>query len=573
MEKSWVYRWLFASPNSRGGLFWLGLSIAVAVVYGILGYSEAFQDTYVVQDDARQHVFWMQRWLDPELFPNDLIADYFQSVAPLGYSKFYQGFVYLFGVDPFLLNKLLPLILAAIATFYAFRFTCEMFPIPLAGFLGTLLLNLSLWMKDDISSATPRAFVYPLFLAFLYYFSRKALFPCLIAIALTGLFYPQYILVEGGIITLAMLFYRRWYVFYSTGLAVVFLVIAAYAFKSSAYDPIISLEYAKSLPEFWDDGRSAFFDRDGIDFWITDGRSGFFPENMPTIVWLSVLLPVLQQFPKSFPLVQKITGNVAILPQMILAGFGWFFLAHALLFRLHLPNRYTTHGLRIVMALAAGMAIAILIDRIFQWQRNRRGGWLVGKYTVVFSLLAAIVFHYPLFLQDLPKMGYEVGEATQVYQFFQQQPRDITIASIAEEANNLPSFSQRSIFVGREYAIPYQLGYYQPFRQKAIATVQAQYTMELSTLQTFIRDNQISFWLLHRSAFIPDYIDNHEWLQGFLTDDFPDDAFVQTVKTAMANLKTGKIPAIAQTIEKCSQLETDKFFVLDAGCIAKMETN
>jgi hypothetical protein len=579
MHKSLVYRWLFASPNWLGNIFWLGLSVALPVFYGRLGYLEAFQvwhqiipEPYVVQDDARQHVFWMQRWLDPQLFPNDLIADYFQSVAPFGYSQFYKAFVDL-GIDPFLFNKLLPPFLAAIATIYAFRFCYQILPVPLACFLATLLLNLSLWMNDDIPSATPRAFVYPFFLAFLYYFSRQALFPCLIAIALTGLFYPQYVLVEGGILTLAILFYRRWYVFYGTGLAVVFLVLAAYAFKSSDFGPTISLEYAKSLPEFWEEGRSSFFDRDWIDFWITGGRSGFFPEKTsPIVVWLAVLFPFLLKFSQHFPLTKRITSNLAILPQIVIAGFGLFFLAHTFLFSLHLPSRYTSHSLKIVMALAAGMAIAIFIDYIFQWQRQRRGIWLLGKYTVVFSILAAMVFHYPLFIDnsDLPNMQHRHGRAIQIYRFFQEQPKNITIASIAEEANNIPSLSKRSIFVGREYAIPYQLGYYNPFRQRAIATVRAQYTLELSTLQKFIQDNQISFWLLHRSAFVPEYINNHRWLEGFLTHDFPNDVFVKTVKTAMANLKSGKVPAIARTIERCSQVKTDKSIVLDATCITDM---
>ena len=43
-----------------------------------------------MQDDARQHVFWMQRFIDSELFPHDLIADYFQSVAPTGYTTLYR---------------------------------------------------------------------------------------------------------------------------------------------------------------------------------------------------------------------------------------------------------------------------------------------------------------------------------------------------------------------------------------------------------------------------------------------------------------------------------------------------
>lgn len=63
--------------------FWFSLSLTFSAIYSILGLREAFSSEYVVQDDARQHVFWMLRFLDPELFPQDLIANYFQSVAPL----------------------------------------------------------------------------------------------------------------------------------------------------------------------------------------------------------------------------------------------------------------------------------------------------------------------------------------------------------------------------------------------------------------------------------------------------------------------------------------------------------
>ncbi|WP_199248376.1 hypothetical protein [[Phormidium] sp. ETS-05] len=59
-------------------------SITFAIIYGIMALQKAFKTPYVVQDDARQHVFWMQRFIDPELFPDDFITDYFQSVAPGG---------------------------------------------------------------------------------------------------------------------------------------------------------------------------------------------------------------------------------------------------------------------------------------------------------------------------------------------------------------------------------------------------------------------------------------------------------------------------------------------------------
>lgn len=84
--------------NSRM-VFWFSLSLTFAAMYGLLGLRQAFSGEYVVQDDARQHIFWMRRFLDPALFPNDLIADYFQSVVPWGYSTFYRLFAAV-GIDP-----------------------------------------------------------------------------------------------------------------------------------------------------------------------------------------------------------------------------------------------------------------------------------------------------------------------------------------------------------------------------------------------------------------------------------------------------------------------------------------
>src|SRR5215208_192506 len=118
-------------------------------------------------------VFWMERFLDPQLFPNDLIADYFQSVAPTGYSALYNLMAHL-GVHPMLLNKLLPMALGFITTAYCFLLCLRILPVPGAAFFSTLILNQSIWMQDDLVSATPRAFLYPLFLAFLYYLVKDA---------------------------------------------------------------------------------------------------------------------------------------------------------------------------------------------------------------------------------------------------------------------------------------------------------------------------------------------------------------------------------------------------------------
>ena len=93
-------------PLKNQVVFWFSLSMTFSVLYAILGLQKAFASEYVVQDDARQHVFWMLRYIDANLFPSDLIADYFQSVAPAGYSNLYR--IISFGINPIYLNKHLP---------------------------------------------------------------------------------------------------------------------------------------------------------------------------------------------------------------------------------------------------------------------------------------------------------------------------------------------------------------------------------------------------------------------------------------------------------------------------------
>ncbi|MGL5192685.1 MAG: hypothetical protein ACRC8Y_03630, partial [Chroococcales cyanobacterium] len=195
-----------ATPKSAV-IFWFSLSLTVAAVYGIGGLQQAFSADLVVQDDARQHVFWMQRFLEPGLFPNDLIADYFQSVAPAGYALFYRAIAAV-GIAPLLLSKLLPPLLGLITTAFCFGVTMELFPVPIAGFMASVLLNQSLWMQDGLISATPKAFVYPLFLPFLYYFLHKNSLATGICIALLGLFYPQYVLIVAVILLLQAVAYK-----------------------------------------------------------------------------------------------------------------------------------------------------------------------------------------------------------------------------------------------------------------------------------------------------------------------------------------------------------------------------
>lgn len=534
---------------NKSVLLWLTISLLFAIFYGILGLQKAFRGEYVAQDDAREYVFWMQRFVNPELLPNDLIADYFKSITPFGYTAIYKLMASL-GIYPLLLSKFLPIVLGLIITIYCFWLCFEIFPVPIAGFISTLLLNQSLWFKSDLVSATPKSFVYPLLLAFLYYLLRESwLIICLI-IVLEGLFYPPLLLISLGILFIRL---RSNYFWLVAILGLAFIVMLPYALTSSEFGPVVTASQAGKMPEFWPGGRHPFFDTNPWRFWLIGQHSGILPPLMPPLIWLGLFLPMVLRDVSRFPLVNLVKSQVNILPQIIVVSLTLFFAAHTFFLKLFFPTRYTIHSLRIVMAIAAAIALTVILDNFFRaYQQKRRVWQLVLTVTLAFILVL-----YPNLSGRFPTTDYRQSGESALYKFLQQQSQDSLIASLSDEADNIPTFGQRSIFVSREYALPFHLGYYSPIRQRTIDLIRAQYSPNLAAAKQLIQKYGVDFWLLERTAFKLEYLTQKSWLKSF-----------QPVFTEAVNsLEHGTTPALAKLTSHCSVLETQNFIVLKADCI------
>lgn len=551
-------------------VFWFVVSLTFSVFFANKALHQAFANPFIVQDDARQHVFWMERFLDPQLFPDDLIANYFQSVAPAGYSAFYNLMAH-FGLDPLVMNKLLPMALGLIATTYCFLLCQRILPSPGAAFFSTLILNQSIWMQDDLVSATPRAFLYPLFLAFLYYLVKGSRGACLAVIALQGLFYPSTVFITAGVLVLSLVTFERRrlrvsrvrhdYLFCAAGLAIVMCVLLFYAFKLRGVGPVITASEARALPEFLPGGRTSFFGYDFWRFWVTRKRSGLLPdpllEDLP--LYAALLLPLVIYYRRAFPLAQKITESINILPRIILTSLFMFAAAHVMLFRLHHPNRYTQHSLRIVFAIAAGASIAIMLDGLFDWARRLSARMLARQAAAVTLALIVVVLlvRFPRFVEGFPDTKYRVGNEPELYEFFSRQPKDAMVASLAQEVRNIPAFSKRSILVAREYALAYHTRYYAQMQERASDLIAAHYSPDLSVLQSFIRKYRVTFFMVNRKAFNPHYIERDSWMQQYQP----------AAAEALDQLERGTVPALSNLMTTCAVFENEEYVVLSSECI------
>ena len=543
-------------------IFWYSLSLTFTVGYILMGLQKAFNSKYIVSDDAREYISWMYRYFNPNLFPGDLIADYFQSVTPIGYGILYKLIAAL-GIDLTFFSKIFPIVLGLITTSYCFVVCMQILPVPIVGFIASLLLNQSLCLHDDLFSATPRDFIYPLFLAFLYYSIRSSGFGILIVLALQCLIYPLIGFVDLLILALRLFRWqngqitisqnRKDFILFAAAIMIAGIAILPYAIQSSQFGPVITAAVARTMPDYWDGGRVRYFSHNIISYWVDGRDSGFFALIAPPQLLFGLLLPILLKFKSHFLLTKQIKDEVKLLPQVVIASLIMFFTAHALAFKLYWPSRYTHHTYKMVLALAAAISITLILDATFRWSRqNGRQILILGSIII----LGAGLVLYPSSLKVFPKTPYIEGKVPTLYNFLQKQPQNIVIASTSQEADNIPIFAQRTILVGKEYALPTHTKYYTQFRQRMLDLINAQYTEDINQIKDFIQKYHVTFWLLERSAFIPEYLTKNTWLQQYQP------------AAQQANAKLQKaLPVLATLINSCTVFETENLVLLKTECI------
>ncbi len=228
-----------------------------------LALRQAFASEYTLADDVREHVFWMFRYVDPGLFPHDPMADYFQSLAPGGFAALYWLLARA-GIDPLLASKLIPSVLSLIAVGYFFGLAWRFFHSRAAATLTAILFAQCLWLNSDLSSATPRAFFYPLFAAFLYYHVRASALGVLVAIGLEATFFPPAALLSLGVLAWSCLRWERGprfvrgrqaYLVAAAAFGLTLLCLWPYLHSAGAFGPLVTFAEAQRMPEFGPEGR------------------------------------------------------------------------------------------------------------------------------------------------------------------------------------------------------------------------------------------------------------------------------------------------------------------------------
>lgn len=579
----WSRQQLAATPVSlrhRQARRWFYLTLLYNTVITGLIWRAVAGDPYVVADDARQHVFWMWRFVDASLFPNDWIADYYQSVSPVGYAWLYRLWA-LLGVSPLVLCKLLPPILVMLTGAIAFLTAFEISALPAAGFAASALMTQSVGFTATLSSGTSKSFVYGLMLLFMYGWLRRSRWLSWGAIALQGIFYPQVVLLSAGLLVLGLVERRqgRWHwrsdraLFLTIGgLCVAIAVILYYAGSSSQFGPTVTLEQALTMPEFFRGGRTNYFQTSELEV-LLNGRGGLRLDAATTPVtnFLALGLPWMLGRPQWFPLAKAVRADVDILVKLVAVAGFWFVAAHLLLFKLYLPSRYTGRFFFIAAVLAAAIAVVLMIDALLRWAHDRAVSPMMSAQDTLQTFIATglatalglVVVLYPLTMSGYPYTSGVRGNSPELYTFLANQSKTTMVAGLSLEANNIPTFSQRSVLVSREVAIPYHMGYYQEIRRRAQQLIAAQYSPDPAAVKTFIQRYGVTHWLLEKTAFDLAQLNRDRWIQQYQP----------AAGNAATVLASRQVPFLQQLGDRCVVFEDAQHSVLEAECILSAVSN
>jgi hypothetical protein len=346
---------------------------------------QIISNSLVFQTDAQIHEFWMRRFQDGRLFHDPL------TTALLGTGYQPDGFRFLYWlsshvVDPVFFGELLPIVLQPLAVWLVFRIVREQASWRPSAWIGGALFLVA-WDIHRFSGGHPRAFAQPIVLLTVYLLLRKRNAAAALIPPLGVLLYPPASLVALGVVLLASLDRRqrllldRTRAAWATASVVAFGIVTLIVRVLSGSPGLITADEARGFAEFGPNGQMRFFVDSSLAY-LKQNYSGFLLESAGSLLAVSALLLLVLR-PRNAILLR---WEVWCMP---IAALGLFGIAHALLFLLYLPHRYTYSLLPFFC-----IVIAVVLRPTFEaWmQRTRALVAAAVVLPVVFALVALTVF-------------------------------------------------------------------------------------------------------------------------------------------------------------------------------------
>jgi len=488
-------------PGERAQLGWAALLSGAVFCYA---HWQAFTNPFVINDDVRQQLYWMQQWLDPALFRGDLLTDYARCYVPWGVKGLYWLASWVMG--PLTFSKVLPGLLLILLGALLFQIGALLAGRRLAWMTAAVYWLMPFFL-DNLAGGLARGFAAPSLALLLLCWLQRRPFGMAAALLLQALFIPYIFLVGGAAVLLAWPA-SRWgrlttppfparpahFLVLAAGASLVALMRLDY--QGAGFGPLVSLADMANRPEFGPLGRFEILPQPSwlLELirpweWIAPFRDGGVAAGVLVAPVLAALT-LIGAFRVDW---RALKSRLTTLGWLGLASLLLYFLARVFLLKLFVPDRYLIYTLNIYYCLLLALCLNAAL-KAASWPR----------VLAVLALSAAAALG-ALRLHNVGLKDYSAYRP--LYTALVETPKDALIAGHPNLMDTIPTFARRRAFATYELAHPWSRGYWQQLRPRLDDLFRAYYASDPREIVEFCRKYGISFLVVDDRHFQPDFLE------------------------------------------------------------------
>ena len=473
--------------------------VLLSLAVGVAAQWAGFFNEYVVNDDVRQQLFWMQRWVDPGLYPDTLLTSYSEAYVPWGVQGVYR--LASLVISPLMFSKVLAVALLALLTGCVFAMVRRDAD-EVAGWMGVAVCLATPLFLYNISGGLARAFAAPLMALFLLFWQRCN-FPALSLVLFAQAVFIPYIFAVcalaaglgfvGSLVSLAPE-NKRLLTSLSCALpilaGVAMVLIWRHEMAASGFGPLVGMD-ALHGPEFAASGRFPLFPPLSVFGELIAPFGFIFPFRDGGVVAgvvaaVCVVLLALLGWVKS-PRALSLPGLSMPLACLGLASLILYVAARLTMLKLFIPSRYLSYSWELVLTIGLAVLLGSACRRFLS-----RGPWLALFVAAVVCLGAVRLHGVSL---------YDYSGTRGISEAVRRTPKDALLFGHPSTLDNVMTFGRRNAYATYELAHPWNSGYWDKYRERLYDTFRQYYSDDPASLGKFLREKGITHVVVDREDF------------------------------------------------------------------------
>ncbi|MDD9897554.1 MAG: hypothetical protein OXU45_01000 [Candidatus Melainabacteria bacterium] len=511
------------------------LAIAIGLLAASFVVGPVLTDDTVVQDDFRQSMFWVWRFWDPELFPNDFIA----SVYSGGFDRLPLLWI-IYKIAPAFTGSLVgftkfaAIILAGFTTAVGYLFYERLSERQAPALAFALLLATTLWCTDHLSAMYARSFIWICVLLVMWLKQAGKDWWASLATLASLFISPIAFLICFAIEGFDLILNKRdqlfefgaksqssWLVINAAVVLLVYKVLPlttkGLPFADSEW---YTTEELKTLPEFLPGGRHPIFGSSLWDgSWWNNEHWGLgigFLKISNVLLWaLGLALLYLVVYRNK----HKIEGLFTGMPACLLYSSLALYVAAQVLFPLlYMPSRFLGIPLLLVslitLVTVSDFILSDVVDTFLSKYPAEKKVYLTS--TLLMLVASVYWFHF-----SRPQNQYTryVKMNKGVADIYRNLPKDAMIAGhpLLPDINLASAIAKRSVFMSYEHSTPsFNKQVLAEVRRRNVLSLKMVYASSAGELRQMMKDNKVTHVVAHLGFYDPAYLARPSYIEPYM---------------------------------------------------------